>query len=131
MKNEPLIASYGPPDNPWWITFQLKNATYEYHASHPDTIKAIQGVYRKSKWRALNLAKKQCRLERIDRSTKPVKWNPRTLTYRIKEQLPVPENTTPMQFALGLYKAGKRFGYHWGRFYVFETEAAQGINHAF
>ena len=113
----PRIECYGA----CWVRFRVAdNAAYEYTANHPDTVKAILGLFKISPWKALNLAKKQCTLTAIDRSTKLAKWREQTALYRHKETLELPPDTLPIKFAYELFRQGKRFTYHRGKFFVCE-----------
>jgi len=124
----PRIESHGA----CWVRFRVAHdAAYEYTANHPDTVKAILGLFQISPWKALNLAKKQCRLTAVDRSSPPLKWRLKTALYRHKETLELPPNTLPLRFAYELFKQRKRFTYHWGKFFVCDVTMPKEVEHAF
>jgi len=118
---EPFIESYGAT----WVCIAVGSRIYEYQASHPDTIRAIIWlVKRKSGWKGLNLAKKECRLAYIHIPEPHLIPNRRAKLYRIQQIFEVKPDIHPLKqlvYLLKMMGRGEGVAYHWNKFFIYKT----------
>jgi len=117
-KRPPSIESYGPPEGAWWIRIRIGKRIYEYHAPHPRTITATRAIFRYSPWKALNHAKRTCRLARIDTDVNERQWPRKVTIMQVRE---VDPKVTPLDGLLALLNStGCDVTYKFGKFFIYK-----------
>lgn len=118
VKVRPHVVASGP----CWIRVGIGMATYEYVLPHPDDVRSALARFRNgAAWKGVHYLKDACiECNRIpDAPVVPHHRKPDLI--RIVEVRDMPNDVNPVRVAFNLFCEEKRFGFHFGKIFIYET----------